>query len=175
MFIDGTVVFSRRPKHRKHRLASLVGKLHSKRSGWTFEVCVRRFDGKIVWISGPYPARRTDIAIFRSSGLLWRLNPGERICGDRGYVAQDLKSTMLAPEKKPRNGVLGVDAMWSNLNINFQREMIEHVFARLKKFKVVGSIWRGQSLVNLRKVFLLCCALTNIQFEFSPVHKKCNL
>lgn len=175
MFIDGTVVFSRRPKARKKRLASFVGKLHSKRCGWTFEVAVRRFDGKIIWISGPYPSRRTDLAIFRSGGLQWRLEKGERICGDRGYVSKDLERIILAPKKKPRNAELTAHAISSNININFQRELIEHVFGRMKKFKAVGSIWRGQDLVYLRKVFWVCCALTNIDIMCSPVHEKQNV
>jgi hypothetical protein len=175
MFVDGTVVFSRRPHDVRRRTAAFVGKLLSKRTGWTFEVGVRRFDGRIVWISGPYPSRRPDITIFRSGGLIRRLKIGERICGDKGYASKDLEKIILTPAKKPAKRDLSLNAVYSNIRNNFQREIVEHAFARLKKFRCVGSVWRGHDLVFLRRTFFVCCALTNIDLSRNPIHKTNNV
>ncbi len=175
MFVDGSIVYAQRAKDRVKRCASVVGKNKGQDFGWNFEVGVRRYDGQIVWVNGPYPARRGDLILFRSGGLADRLKPGERVSADKGYISAKIQHLVLAPKKKPRGRELNQRAKESNSRLDYQRAMVEHVFGRMKRYSCIGSRWRGKSLVVLRRVFLICAHLTNFAMTLEPIHKNHNI
>lgn len=175
MFIDGTVIYTRRPTRAVKRTAATAAKKKGQAYGWTFEVAVRRYDGLIVWVSGPYPSRRNDIAIVRASGILDQVDQGERIVGDRGYVAADLAHILLTPAKKPPNGQLSMAALARNAELNLERSLVEHVFGRMKVWQVLGKHWRGHNRADLQAVFVVCAHLFNFVMRWKPIHKQPNI
>ena len=55
-----------------------------KKSGFSYEVGITIFHNQICWINGPFPAGRSDLAIFRE-GLKDRIPEGKLALTDNGY------------------------------------------------------------------------------------------
>jgi hypothetical protein len=61
----------------------------SKSAGLAYELAVSIFDGKLVWVNGPFPAGQNDIQMYRKDdGLKSKIPAGKRVIADQGYLGE---------------------------------------------------------------------------------------
>lgn len=93
--------------------------------------------------------RENDFAIFKRSNL--EVSEQSEMLADKGYqgIKKWIEKSFL-PFKKPRNGELTQTQRQYNRELAKIRIKIEHVFAKLKKFRILSERYR-----NRRKRFSL--------------------
>ena len=102
--------------------------------------------------------------MFDDSKIADLVNNREYVMGDKGYIGIGRSVSALLPLKKPRNGTLTQDQTDWNTALGHRRILVEHVFGRIKKWKILKNRWIAKTnrLEWYSEVFTLCCALTNI-------------
>jgi DDE superfamily endonuclease len=53
-----------------------------------YEIGVSLYQNRIVWAHRPFPAGKSDLGIFRDSGLKETVPEGKRLAGDNGYKGE---------------------------------------------------------------------------------------
>jgi hypothetical protein len=88
------------------------------------------------------------------------------------WVKKDYpKQQILMPKKKPRNGELTKDQKNDNKVISSIRVIVEHFFARIKKYHILSSTYRSRLYGDFHTVrtnrkhtiMLIACWLCNLQ------------
>jgi hypothetical protein len=132
-----------------------------------YQVIINFNNNKIVSVSPPYPGRIHDKTIFMNfyqqyGNLLY---PGETILGDKAYVAQELRNVVITPIKRVRNGPDLTDFQkLYNYYLSHYRIRIEHVFNRIKVFRILKNAYRYR-INSHQKIFNLCCKLSNLYYS----------
>ena len=105
--------------------------------------------GKIINISKAYPGRVHDFKIRKCSDKIPR---DVTILADSGYQGlQKLHAKTILPYKRRRKCALIPEQRAHNRELSSKRVTIEHVFAHLKKFKILSSIYRNfQKKLHMR-------------------------
>lgn len=160
LLIDATEQPIQRPKNRKagKRYYSGKKKRHTQKTEITMTT-----DGKIINISKTTPGSVHDIKIRRSGTPL---PTSAHKYGDLGYQGWHKESRNVhLPHKKPKNGKLTVQEKQENKEHSRIRIAIEHQFARLKKFRILGEVYRNfRKKHNLR--FNIIAGIVNLQAGF---------
>jgi hypothetical protein len=132
-----------------------------------YQVMINFNNNQIVYVSPLFPGRIHDKTIFmkflqqHGSFLL----PNETILGDKAYVANDLRNIVLTPIKRIRNGPeLNNAQKLFNFYISHYRIRIEHVFNRVKVFRILKNAYR-YNIGSHQKIFNLCCKLSNLYYS----------
>lgn len=149
-----------RPKNKKARKSHYSGK--KKRYTQKIEITVNTA-GKIIEVSKSTPGSVHDITIRRNGN---HLPPdADKYC-DLGYQGlQKEVSNVHLPHKKLQNGKLTAQQKQENKVHSKIRIIVEHQFARLKKFRILGEIYRNfRKKHNLR--FNIIAGLVNLQSGF---------
>jgi len=138
---------------------------YHKKHGMKYQIAVHVFTGRIHHFVGGVFGSVADITLLRQSQLLDRLQDGERIYADKGYVG--IPDTVLTPYKG-RSATLPLwKRMW-NEYINKHRVIVENVLGRLCKFECVHQPWRHS--IALHPVMMnVCTQLTDLDILFFPV------
>ena len=63
----------------------------NKQAGVDYEIGVSLWENKIVWFSGPWPAGKNDISIFKDGGLMDKIPEGKKGIADNGYKGHNGK------------------------------------------------------------------------------------
>ena len=85
-------------------------------------------------------------------GSLIKIHPSVKVIGDSGYQgAQKIHSNFELPKKNYKSKSLTS----SNKNLSIKRVPIEHVFCRIKRFKIISTVYRNNICDFASKVFLL--------------------
>ena len=106
-------------------------------------------NGKIIDVSKCIAGSVHDITIRRNGNPL---PPDADKYGDLGYQGwQKESSNVHLPHKKPKKGQLTDQQRQENKDHSKIRIAVEHQFARLKKFRILGETYR-----NFRKKHNLC-------------------
>jgi hypothetical protein len=132
-----------------------------------YQVMVNFDNNQIIYVSPFYPGRIHDKTIFmqflQQNGSLLLQN--ETILGDKAYVASELRNIVLTPIKRTRNGPeLTTLQKFYNFYISHYRIRIEHVFNRVKVFRILKNAYR-YSIESHQKIFNLCCKLNNLYYS----------
>lgn len=90
---------------------------------------------RIVWASGPVQGSMHDFQLTKSSGVLDKIFPRERILADMGYIGDP---RLITPFKNPQNEA----QLLFNKLLGKQRVSVEHVLKDLKDFSVLKKEWR---------------------------------
>ena len=87
--------------------------------------------------------RENDFAIFKRSGL--EVSENSEILADKRYqgIEKYIEKSFI-PVKKPRNGNLTRTQRQYNRELAKIRIKIEHVFAKLKKFRILSERYRNR-------------------------------
>jgi hypothetical protein len=119
--------------------------------------------GKIIDVSKTTPGSVHDITIRRNGSHLPR--DADKY-GDLGYQGwQKESSNVHLPHKKPRDGKLTAQQKLENKEHSKIRIAVEHQFARLKKFRILGETYRNfRKKHNLR--FNIIAGIVNLQAGF---------
>lgn len=157
LLLDVTEQPTQRPKQKKARKTHYSGK--KKRHTLKIEMVMQR-DGKIINLSQSKPGRHHDFKIRQTSDPLPK-QPDKYV--DLGYQGLDkLTQNVKLPFKKPRGRQLTAAQKASNRAHSRLRIAIEHKFAELKKFRILGDIYR-----NFRKKhhlrFNIIAGIVNLQ------------
>jgi hypothetical protein len=118
-----------------------------------YELAISVWNGKLVWINGPFPAGETDIIVYKKpGGLQSKVPEGKRIIGDKIYVSQ--------PEVSGRN-----PAHSKKLGKFIERSKARHETFndRLKSFNILSTCFRSKTRDRLTKhksvLTAICVAL----------------
>ncbi len=112
---------------------------------------------KPIHIAGPYMGRENDSGIWPQTDIVNFLKDnGFYVLGDKGYIGCEQVYSM----KKKRRGevVLSAESKEYNRSISQYRVRVENYFAKLKVWKVLSYVYRG-NLQDHRKIFMVCVVL----------------
>lgn len=91
----------------------------------------------------PAPGAMHDFALFKQTVKRWRYRP--YLIVDKGYEGiHRLQFKALISFKKPKRWPLTSKQKAFNREVNRRRIVIEHVFAVLKAFKILGTRYRNR-------------------------------
>ena len=111
------------------------GKHHT--TGYNVQVA-STLDGRLAWVSDPFPGNTHDAKAIQESGLLDTGNLDIQHLGDKGYIGLG----MLTPYRKPIGGELLKWQREFNAAINSIRATIERVIANLKTWRTLFVDYR---------------------------------
>ena len=144
ILIDATEIQTQRPTKHQRKFYSGKKKKHTQK----LETMIS-LEGKIVNISKVYPGRVHDFKIRKFSDKVPR---DVTILADSGYQGlQKLHKKTILPYKRRRRCPLTPEQRAHNRKLSSKRVTIEHVFAHLKKFQILSSIYRNfQKKLHMR-------------------------
>ena len=86
--------------------------------------------------------KKHDFQLFKDSRL--PLQPTTFVTTDTGYIGlAKLHANCLMPKKKSKHHPLSKSDKRHNREISIFRVSAEHVFSRLKRFEILGGVYRG--------------------------------
>ena len=157
LLIDATEIQIQRPTKKQRKFYSGKKKRHMMK----FEV-ITSANGKILNISKGYNGRTHDFKIRKMSEHLPR---DAVVLADSGYQGlQKIHPKTILPHKRRRKCPLSPEQKAHNTALSSKRVAIEHVFAQLKKFKILGSVYRNfRKKLHLR--FNIIAGIYNLRFS----------
>ena len=122
--------------------------------GLTYEIAVAIYESRVLSITGPYPASKADITIFREN-LINKIPDGKKGIGDSGY------------EGEPEKLTIHRDSHSKNLTnfINRVRARHENFNARIKNFCILSDRFRSNKKVEHKLAFEAICILVQYDME----------
>jgi hypothetical protein len=147
--VDGVDMRIREPSPFNRRWYS--HKFHGP--GLRYEVGVSIISGKIVWVSGPFPAGIPDLVIFRG-GLKLMLDNGEQVVADKGYrgeVACHIERNHITGIIRARHETVNARLkMWNCLQATWRHDLQKHILA-FNSIAIVTQmeLENGQPLFNV--------------------------
>lgn len=162
VLVDATEQPVPEPKDKKARRERYSGK--QKKHTLKTQATVTP-EGVVLHATLHVPGSLHDHQLLRCSGVLHRLRPGMKARVDRGYEGVEEINREVSIEKpfkayrNHRVTALGraYNRMQSRLRIG-----VEHAFARLKRFRVLGGTYRGR-VANYDALFGVACGLNNFR------------
>jgi hypothetical protein len=110
--------------------------------------------GKPVQICGPYFGKESDATIWKKSGMGEYLQEDDLwVLGDKGY--QGCLHVKHCLKKKPGQDTLDPSSREYNRQISVKRVEIENHFAKVKVWKAISHVYRGD-LTNHVKIYYTC-------------------
>ena len=126
-----------------------------------FEI-VTDLSGKIVKISNLYSGRNHDFKIRMNE---FKIPPHITLIGDLGYFGYEkIHKKTITPAKRKNNQKLSKEEKERKRKISKQRIVIEHVFASMKRFKIIGSLYRD-NLKKLHKIINIIAGIHNLNIK----------
>ena len=157
VLIDATEIQTQRPTRNQRRFYSGKKKKHTQK----IEIVITK-EGKILCVSKAYPGRIHDFKIRKLSDKISR---DVIILADSGYQGlQKIHPKTILPHKRRRKCPLMPEQKAHNRALASKRVLIEHVFAQLKKFKILSSTYRNfQKKLHMR--FNIIAGIYNLRFS----------
>lgn len=157
IIIDATEIQTQRPSHHQRQYYSGKKKKHSLK----IEIMTDT-RGKILSISKVVPGRIHDFKLRKQSS---KIPKNVTVLADSGYQGlQKIHSKTILPHKRRRKCSLTPEEQAHNRALASKRIVVEHVFAHVKKFKILGSVYRNfQKKLNLR--FNIIAGIHNLKFS----------
>jgi hypothetical protein len=157
ILIDATEIQIQRPKKKQKEFYSGKKKKHTIK----FEIQTDT-SGKILNISKAYCGKTHDFKIRKTSE---HVPKDVTILADSGYQGlQGIHPKTILPHKRKRKSKLSAEQKTHNRALSSKRVSVEHVFAHLKKFKILGSTYRNfRKKLHLR--FNIISGIYNLRFE----------
>lgn len=97
--------------------------------------------GDIMWYSGPHFGPTHDLTIWNKKHI--DLDNGDKLLADKAYCSVLHEDVFVTPFKKPHSRNLEEEEEAFNTAHAFYRATVEHVFAYLKRYKILSSSYRG--------------------------------
>ena len=156
VLVDVTEQPVERPQKKQRRHSSGKKKCHTQKA----QVLVEKTTGMI--LSAAFCAgKKHDFQPFKETGL--RLSPHVLLLADAGYQGADyIHCNTQTPAKKTKLHPLNKEQKIGNLTLARKRILIEHIFRRLKVFRILSERYRNRrKCFNLR--FSLIAAVHNME------------
>ena len=156
ILIDATEIPIQRPSKNQRKYYSGKKKRHTMK--FEIQTDIR---GKIIGISKSYNGKTHDFKIRKMSDHVPR---DATVLADSGYQGlQKLHTKTFLPHKRRRKVPLTPEQKAHNTALSSKRVLVEHVFAQLKKFKILGSTYRNfRKKLHLR--FNIISGIYNLRF-----------
>ncbi|PRP81930.1 transposase family protein, partial [Planoprotostelium fungivorum] len=153
--VDGTECPIRRSRDADTQRLFYSGK--KKTHTIMYEIAVDVCTGFIHHVWGGYPGSDNDLSMISASGLLEELFEGEKLLGDKIYRHLDQIVTPTAGKWYTLNAA----EQTFNSYVSSRREIVEHVFGRMKQFHCLQEKWR-HSLPQHLAVFTVIANIINV-------------
>jgi len=145
-------------RHKNQQKQNYSGK--KKRHTIKQQVCV---SGSKIISTKQGIGKKHDFRLYKESKN--RVHPDTNINGDSGYQGlQKIHEKSSIPKKRTKKNPLSKEDKERNKNISSERVFVEHVFAFIKKFKIISQRYRNRrKRFGLR--FNLICAIFNYEWN----------
>ena len=95
----------------------------------------------------------------------FKIPPHITLIGDLGYFGYEkIHKKTITPAKRKKNQKLSKEEKERKREIPKQRIVIEHVFASMKRFKIIGSLYRD-NLKKLHKIINIIAGIHNLNLK----------
>ena len=95
----------------------------------------------------------------------FNIHPYITLIGDFGYFGYEkIHTKTITPTKRKKNQNLSKEAKTRNREIPKQRIVIEHVFASMKRFKIIGLLY-SYNLKKLHKIINVIAGIHNLNIK----------
>ena len=133
--------------------------------------CAIGLDLRIWDVSATHPHSVHDLTVLRQSDAMEMISEEKKALGDSAYIGE---ANIITPFKKPRGRRLRRGEKLFNMQVSHVRILAENVFKRVKDFKIISTIYRGDyhKLEEFNCIFKLVCALVNLMFEKHPLYRQ---
>jgi len=124
-------------------------------------------------VSGPHAGVRSDIEIFRENKPA--VGPLERGLGDKAYYGDN---DVEPPYKKAKGGSLTEHQLKYNIVHSWVRATVEHSIWQMKKFQILGGLFRGKVWKDdqpLQRCATIITRIVQMQTLLSPLRRHTEL
>ncbi len=166
VLLDATEQKIPRPKNKKKRKSHHSG----KQQAFTIMTQVlARKDSLMLHVSSPMAGRRHDVTLFKKSAVpKWLAKHRNHVLAraDGGYEGMDKQYPdirMVTPVKRQRNKPeLTRQEIRGNKQHSSQRMPVEHGFAGVKQFQLLGQVYRGKEK-QYKQYFVAIASVRNFR------------
>lgn len=161
VLLDATEQPIPQPENKRQRKLAFSGKQHDH----TVKTQIVATKTRILHICGGLPGSVHDITVLGGSGVLLQIPKTVKVRLDRGYQGCDKgkgKPDIQSPMRKVRGQVVTVFGKAYNHLLSVFRIPVEHHFARLKQFRIMADIYRGDQTQH-ENVFCVIAGLLNFR------------
>jgi len=155
-----------RPKNKKKRKAHHSGK---KQAFTLMTQVLTSKDSFMLHVSSPTAGRRHDVTLFKKSAVpRWLARNKDKLLAraDGGYVGMNKQYPdirMVTPVKRKRgHATLAKQEIRSNKCHSSKRIPVEHSFAGVKQFQLLGQIYRGKEK-DYKRYFVAIASVRNFR------------
>ena len=162
--IDATEIKINRPKNAAIQRKYYSGK--SKIHCLKFQIIVQPEKGEIMHVGKLSKGNRHDFKMIKKSGIFEQVGNEESLMGDSGYQGMDEYCNAIVPKKKTR-GRLSQEDSQNNQKISKKRVIVEHAFAKMKRFKILRNKWTGKISNHefLEKIVQIVAVIVNLNSQ----------
>lgn len=162
VLIDATEQPVPQPKDKQARRERYSGK-HKEHTLKTQATATSK--GVVLHATPCVPGGLHDQQVLRCSGVLYKLPPGMRVRMDKGYEGVEKINPEIQIEKPVKgyrnHRVTELGKVYNRMQSKL-RIAVEHTFARLKRFRVLGGMYRGR-VASYDACFGVVCGLNNFR------------
>ena len=122
--------------------------------------------GAISFLSSGWGGRVSDKTITVESGFLNKLEPGDEILADRGFLVRDelaaVGATLRIPSFTKGKKQMSAQEVDTSRQLSRVRIHVERVIGRWKNYKILSSVIPISQVDLLDDIVIICGALTNL-------------
>lgn len=165
VLLDATEQKIPRPQNKKKRKSHHSGK---KQAFTIMTQALTNKDGLMLHVSSPMAGRRHDVTLFKKSAVpKWLEKHKDRIHvrADGGYqgMNEQYNINMTVPFKRSKNKAdLTESERIFNKKHSSKRIMVEHSFAGVKQFQLLGQVYRGKEK-DYKRYFVAIASVRNFR------------
>ena len=121
--------------------------------------------GVISFVSDCYKGSISDKKLVEVSGLLQKLEPGDEIMADKGFLIQDMLAPLgvrlnVPPVLKSNSQMAPEDVILTK-KIAQLRIHVERAIGRVKEFRILQGVLPAAMWDSINQIVYVCCMLTN--------------
>ena len=162
--IDCTEIFIERTHNLKARAETWSNYKHQNTMKYLIGITPA---GAISFLSSGWGGRASDKVITLESGILGKLEHGDEILADRGFlVREDLASvgaTLRIPSFTKGKSQLPGSCVDTSRQLSRVRIHVERVIGQLKTFKILNTVIPISQVDMLDDILTICAGLTNLR------------
>jgi hypothetical protein len=153
--VDGTHCRINEPLNEEVGLDKRFFSHKHQSAGVSYEIAISTFENKVIWMNGPFPAGKSDLAIFKL-GLQAQMAEGTVGIADGGYrnkKCNKLSTPNPCEDKATRKFRARARARHEAFN------------ARLKNFELLDQRFRHRNINKHKMAFEAICVICQYQLE----------
>lgn len=163
--IDGTSTQIQRPKREQNKHYSGKKKRHELNTTVVTDLAI----GQIIVVSQTVPGSIHDFAAYKQ---MKPFPESTLVLADSGYQGiAKLHPKSLIPHKKPKQGKLDAISSCCNRALALLRVSAEHIFCKIKAFKILEYRWRNR-LARYNRTFRIIAGFVNMDMARPDAVKR---